>query len=224
MALGSSLGFFFCHGYHRKEAWKIRSLPSDLRRGRDCLDSGGHASAGALVGPETSFAGENEKEVKNMICDRILGKVSDTQFAGLEIDYVDVEWHEAFSRLHRKISQMGEDVGIRMGNEVLKRGLNQDDVLYADARKVIAVNIPECEAIRAAVDKDHPGQIARLCYEVGNTHTSMFRGEDAFTFYTPYHEALLQKLDQLHGVTVEKVWKKFDFTQALSSAINNHHH
>ena len=58
-----------------------------------------------------------------MICDRILGKVSDTQFAGLEIDYVDVEWHEAFSRLHRKISQMGEDVGIRMGNASSPRNM-----------------------------------------------------------------------------------------------------
>ena len=57
--------------------------------------------------------------------------------------------------------------------------------MYADARKVIAVNIPECEAIRAAVDKDHPGQIARLCYEVGNTHTSMFRGEDVVHFLYP---------------------------------------
>ena len=159
-----------------------------------------------------------------MICDRILGKTDDAAFAGRKIDYVDVEWHEAFTKLHRKVSHMGEDVGIRMGNEVLKRGLNQNDVLYADEEKVIAVNIPECEAIRAEVSKDYPEQIARLCYEVGNTHTSMFRGEDAFTFYTPYHEALLQKLDQLHGVTVEKVWKKFDFTQALSSAINNHHH
>ena len=33
-----------------------------------------------------------------MICDRILGKTDDAAFAGRKIDYVDVEWHEAFTK------------------------------------------------------------------------------------------------------------------------------
>lgn len=159
-----------------------------------------------------------------MLCEKILGTLSDEQFSGLRVDYVDIEWHEAFSRLHRKVSAEGEDVGIRMGNEVLAAGMNQDDVIYANDEKVIAVNIPACDAIRAVVRKDHPGQIAKLCYEVGNTHTTMFRGEDDFTFYTPYYEPLLEKINKIHGVTAEKVVKKFDFKQALSSSVNNHHH
>ncbi len=159
-----------------------------------------------------------------MLCEKILGKLSDEAFTGLAVDYVDIEWHEAFSRLHRKTSREGEDVGIRMGNEVLSHGLNQDDVLFADSSKVIAVNIPPCEAICAKVREDHPRQIAKLCYEVGNTHTTMFRGEDDFTFYTPYHEPLLDKLNAIHGVTAVKVLKQFDFSQSLSSSINNHHH
>jgi urease accessory protein len=97
-------------------------------------------------------------------------------------------------------------------------------VLYADSEKVIAVNIPPCEAIKATVRKDHPRQIAKLCYEVGNTHTTMFRGEDDFTFYTPYHEALMDKISQIHGVSAEKIITKFDFDKSLSSTINNHHH
>ena len=74
------------------------------------------------------------------------------------------------------------------------------------------------------VDRDHPRQAAKLCYEVGNTHTSMFWGEDDYTFYAPYHQALLDKVDRIHGVTAEKVLKRFDFDQALSSSINDHHH
>lgn len=159
-----------------------------------------------------------------MLCEKILGKVSDVQFAGKQVDYVDIEWHEAFSRLHRKVSAGGEDVGIRLDNEILKRGLNQDDVLYADDKKVIAVNIPECEAIKAVVRRDHPAQIAKLCYEVGNTHTTMFRGEDEYTFYTPYHAPLMEKLSQIHGVSCARVNVRFDFGKALSSSINNHHH
>ena len=29
-----------------------------------------------------------------MLCEKIIGKVSDSQFAGREVDYVDFEWHE----------------------------------------------------------------------------------------------------------------------------------
>lgn len=159
-----------------------------------------------------------------MLCEKILGTLSDEQFAGLRVDYVDIEWHEAFTRLHRKVSSEGEDVGIRLGNEVLTTGLRQDDVLYADGEKAIAVRIPPCEAIRAVVRKDHPQQIAKLCYEVGNTHTSMFRGEDDFTFYTPWHEPLFEKIRKIHGVTAEKVTVSFDLDRALSSTVNNHHH
>ena len=159
-----------------------------------------------------------------MLCEKILGTLSDPQFQGLRVDPVEIEWHEAFTKLHRKVSAEGEDVGIRLDNEVLKKGLNQDDVLYADSEKVIAVRIPPCEAIKAVVRSDHPGQIAKLCYEVGNTHTTMFRGEDAFTFYAPFHDALMDKLKQIHGVSVEKVVMRFDFSKSLSSTINNHHH
>ena len=159
-----------------------------------------------------------------MLCEKILGKSTDAAFAGLRVDTVDIEWHEAFSKLHRLVSKEGEDVGIRMDNDILKHGLNQDDVIYADSEKIIAVNIPPCEAIRACVREDHPGQIAKLCYEVGNTHTSMFRGEDAYTFYAPYHEALYDKISHIHGVSAEKVMMRFDFSKALSSTVNNHHH
>lgn len=159
-----------------------------------------------------------------MLCEKVLGKVTDEAYKGLRVDYVDIQWHEAFSRLHRLTSAEGEDVGIRMDNDVLKKGLDQDDVLYADLEKVIAVNIPECEAIKAVVRQDHPGQIAKLCYEVGNTHTTMFRGEDAFTFYIPFNEPMLEKINSIHGVSGEKVMKKFDFSKSLSSSINNHHH
>lgn len=159
-----------------------------------------------------------------MLCEKVLGTLRDEKFQGLRVDYVDIEWHEAFSRLHRRISREGDDVGIRMGNDVLRDGLRQDDVIYADSEKVIAVNIPPCEAIRAAVRQDHPAQIAKLCYEVGNTHTTMFRGEDDFTFYTPYYEPLMEKLNKIHGVSAEKVMMKFDFSKALSSSVNDHHH
>lgn len=159
-----------------------------------------------------------------MLCEKVLGSLAEIDTAGKTVDYVDIEWHEAFKKIHRKVSRSGQDVGIRMSDEVLTRGLRQDDVIFMDDTIVVAVNIPACEAIRATVRKDHPRQIAKLCYEVGNTHTTMFRGEDDFTFYIPYHEPMMDKLSKIHGVSAEKVETVFDFDKSLSSTINNHHH
>jgi urease accessory protein len=163
-------------------------------------------------------------EEKSMLCEKIIGSLQDEKYKNLEVDYVDIEWHEAFTKLHRKTSTLGEDVGIRLDNDVLLKGLNQDDVLYADDKKVIAVNIPECEAIEVVVAKDHERQIAKVCYEIGNRHATLFRGDDDFTFLTPYNEPMLLMLSKIHGVSAKKVMSKFNFNQSISSSINNHHH
>ena len=40
-----------------------------------------------------------------MLCEQILGTLSDEQFKNLKVDYVDIEWHEAFKKLHKKKTQ-----------------------------------------------------------------------------------------------------------------------
>ena len=40
-----------------------------------------------------------------MICEKILGKLTDGEFSGKKVDYVDIHWDEAFKKLHRKTSQ-----------------------------------------------------------------------------------------------------------------------
>ena len=42
-----------------------------------------------------------------MLVEKVLGNISDKQFKNKNIDYVDIEWHEAFKKLHKKISQTG---------------------------------------------------------------------------------------------------------------------
>ena len=159
-----------------------------------------------------------------MLCEHILGKLQDMDTAGKEIVTVDIPWHDAFKKIHRLTTTDKKEIGIRMDDSILTRGLRQDGVIYTDETTIVAVNIPACDAIRAKVREDHPQQIAKLCYEVGNTHTTMFRGEDDFTFYIPYHEPMMEKLSHIHGVSVEKIQIQFDFDKALSSSINNHHH
>lgn len=96
-----------------------------------------------------------------MICEKILGKLTDGVFSGKKVDYVDIHWDEAFKKLHRKTSQGGTELGIRLDDSVLTRGLNQDDVLAVEGDTVYAVNIPPCEVIVVTVDEHHPHMVAR---------------------------------------------------------------
>ena len=82
-----------------------------------------------------------------MLCEQIYGKLSETDTAGKTVEYVDMEWHEAFKKIHRKTTDKGREIGIRMDDSVLSRGLLQDDVIYVDDELVIAVNTPPCEVI-----------------------------------------------------------------------------
>lgn len=65
-----------------------------------------------------------------MVCEKILGNLNEGKFSNLDIDYLDIEWHEAFKKIHKKTTKDGIEVGIRMDNEILKRGLRQDDALF----------------------------------------------------------------------------------------------
>ena len=38
-----------------------------------------------------------------MLCEKILGKLKDFDLTGKTVEYVDIEWHEAFKKIHRKI-------------------------------------------------------------------------------------------------------------------------
>ena len=63
-----------------------------------------------------------------MLCEQVLGKLHDFDTTGKTIEYVDIEWHEAFKKIHKKITDKGTEVGIRMDDSILARGLYQDDV------------------------------------------------------------------------------------------------
>ena len=161
-----------------------------------------------------------------LLCEEILGTLSDEKFAGLEVDYVDIEWHEAFKRLHKKKSHAGRDIGVQLGNEILTKGLNQDDVLVVDGNTAIAVNIPETLAFVIDVDDVH--MATKVAYEIGNKHATVFWGDSDFQFVVPQMaqhinkpmKALMEKL----GVKVELKSVKLNFKKSISSSINAHTH
>ena len=47
-----------------------------------------------------------------MLCEQVLGKLHDFDTTGKTIEYVDIEWHEAFKKIHKKTTDKGTEVGI----------------------------------------------------------------------------------------------------------------
>ena len=159
-----------------------------------------------------------------MICEKILGMLDELDVAGKTVEYVEIEWHEAFKKIHKKTTDTGREVGIRMDDSVLTEGLYDGKVIYMDDGLVIAVHTPPCEVIRVTVKPDHRFMAAKVCYEIGNRHAPLFYGEDEYTFITPYNEPMLQMLSGLHGVETEKEMRKLAFDKRVSASVHNHHH
>lgn len=156
-----------------------------------------------------------------MLVEKVIGNINDEQFKNSNIDYVDIEWHEAFKKLHRKTSQSGIEVGIKLDNDILTRGLRQGDILAINEDNVIAVNIPKDKALVVKVDNTH--LVPKVCYEIGNRHATLFEGSSHNEFITIYSEPMKEMLEKIGAsVTVEEV--QFDFNKSISSSINEHHH
>ena len=156
-----------------------------------------------------------------MLVEKVIGNINDEQFKNSNIDYVDIEWHEAFKKLHRKTSQSGIEVGIKLDNDILTRGLRQGDILAINKDNVIAVNIPKDKALVVKVDNTH--LVPKVCYEIGNRHATLFEGSSHNEFITIYSEPMKEMLEKIGAsVTVEEV--QFDFNKSISSSINSHHH
>jgi urease accessory protein len=165
-----------------------------------------------------------------MLCEKILGKITDEKFKNLTVDYVDIEWHEAFKKLHKKTTRGGIEIGIRLDNDILTKGMNEGDVLYADDKLAVAVSIPPCEVI--VVDVPSDSLIPKVCYEIGNRHATLFYGDNERQFVTPYNQPMLDMLNKIHKhtdgecvrVNAVKKLQKLNFDKAISSTVNNHTH
>lgn len=165
-----------------------------------------------------------------MLCEKILGNINEEKFKNKKIDYVDIEWHEAFKKIHKKTSHNGEEIGIRLDNNILVKGLNQGDVLCETDDIIYAVNIPECEVIAVSVLSAE--LVPKVCYEIGNRHATLFYGDNDNEFITPYNEPMLEMLKKIHKhinnecirVEVVKKMYKLNFNKAISSSINSHTH
>ncbi len=159
-----------------------------------------------------------------MLAEKIMGNCKEQKFYQKEIDYVDIEWHETFKKIHKKVTGTGREIGIRLDNDILTKGLRQDDILYMDENLVVAVNIPPCEAIIVKADKDHRHMLVKAAYEIGNKHSTAFWGKDYNEIIIPYSGPIKELLEKIHGVHIEQKEVLLDFGRSISAGIHHHTH
>lgn len=147
-----------------------------------------------------------------MTVEQVLGNLSTFNIEKRKIDYVDIEWYEVDKKILMKKSKLGKEIGIKQkGHEKL----NQDDILYCDSEEIIAVNIPDCEAI--LIKPEDMGEMGRVCYEIGNKHVPLFMHHDEIK--VPYEEPLMKLLIK-KGFKAEKV--KARLTNGLECHSHEH--
>lgn len=153
-----------------------------------------------------------------MIIERPIGKLKD--FAESKIDYLDIEWYNAYKKIDRLTTRNGVEVGIRLDEHALSHGLKQDDVLVQTEEGLVVVNILECECLVVDILDAH--QLPKFCYEIGNRHAPFYYGEHHHQFVTPYDKPIQMMIEKL-GIEVKVESVKINLEHNISSSSGGSH-
>lgn len=148
-----------------------------------------------------------------MVIEKICGKLTATS---KHIDFVEIDWFERGRHILRKTTADGEEIGITVDTP-----LNENDILWEDDNRIIAVTIAPCDLIRISVSTMQ--EMGRLCFELGNRHLSLAIGENEVK--CPFDQPTFEYLTRL-GFRAEKVHEKFTgYTECRGHAhAHSHEH
>ncbi|AWW28660.1 urease accessory protein UreE [Echinicola strongylocentroti] len=133
-----------------------------------------------------------------MICKQIIGNVHDYDIGGKTIDELPLEWFETPKRIMRKRSRGDQEVVMKFLREGNR--LQEGDIVYEDAHKVIVIAVNPCDAIEITPRSLY--EMGTVCYEIGNKHLPLFIQDDKVL--VPY-EKPLERLLLATGYQVTKV-------------------
>ena len=161
-----------------------------------------------------------------MIYTKILGKLGDVDFQNKSVDYVDFEWHETYSKLHRKTSRAGRDIAISLDDSILKIGIKPGDVFGFDSDgTVITADVLATDVLSVKLEKPDFFSTSKIAYEIGNCHAPLFAGKEEGELITIFNEPMQKLLEGLHGISlkIEKRKEKLDFSKQISSIVGHGH-
>ncbi len=141
-----------------------------------------------------------------------------------EVDELLLDWDQADTRAFVGVTELGRTVDVRLDAADGGR-LVDGDVLVIDRSGMVpvavVVRLRSAEVYLVEVDRMDPIALAHACWEIGNMHAPLFRGDsDEYTvrMYTPVQPVLGRMLRGVEGVRLSLVTRELDADRRFASS------
>ena len=141
-----------------------------------------------------------------------------------EIDELLLDWDQVDARAFVGVTELGRTVDIRLGVVDGDR-LADGDVLAIDRSGMVpvavVVRLRSAEVYLVEVDRMDPIALAHVCWEIGNMHAPLFRGdsdEHTVRMYTPLQPVLGRMLRGIEGARISIVSRELDAGRRFASS------
>ena len=141
-----------------------------------------------------------------------------------EVDELLLDWDQADARTFVGVTELGRTIDVRLDTADGGR-LADGDVLTIDRSGMVpvavVVHLRSAEVYLVEVDRMDPIALAHACWEIGNMHAPLFRGdsdEHAVRMYTPVQPVLGRMLRGVEGVRLSVVTRELDADRRFASS------
>ena len=169
----------------------------------------------------------------NLVATERLGNLNDPSYELLlrrelggvfEVDELLLDWDQADVCAFVGVTELGRTVNALLDATDGKR-LADGDVLAIDhtgtVSVVVVVRLRSAEVYLAEVDRMDPIALAHACWEIGNMHAPLFRGdsdEHTVRMYTPVQPVLGRMLRGVEGARISIVSRELDAGRRFASS------
>lgn len=164
----------------------------------------------------------------------VLGNLNDPSYELLlrrelggvfETDELLLDWDQADAPSFVGVTELGRAVEIRRDASVAGERLADGDVLATDRSGIvpvaIVVRLRSAEVYLIEVDRMDSIALAHACWEIGNMHAPLFRGDSddhTVRMLTPVQPVLGRMLGGIEGVRLSTVTRELDASRRFASS------
>jgi len=166
----------------------------------------------------------------NLVSTTCLGNLNDPSYELLlrrklggvfEVDELLLDWDQADVCAFVGVTELGRTVDVRLDAA-------DGDVLAVDhtgaVPVAVVVRLRSAEVYLVEVDRMDPIALAHACWEIGNMHAPLFRGdsdEHTVRMYTPVQPVLGRMLRGVEGVRLSTVTRELDSDRRFASSASD---